>query len=655
MKYRIPALIAMLCVTAVLYWPTLHAPFLFDDIPNLSALASIDHIASWRDLGIYLSQARSFPGRPLAMLSFLLQKSSWPDHPLPFHLVNLGIHLLCGWLLYLLTLRIARAWLNEEDQRARAWIPATMAAAIWLINPIQLSGVVLVVQRMTLLMAMFVLLGLLAYTHGLLRQELSPARRGAWIFLGLGICMPLAFLSKENGILLPLYAWTLDATVLRVHVKRLPRNLLWWRRLLIIPVVAFIVGYLFWLIPAQWGYDGIRHFDVGERLLTEPRVVLDYLGKIFFPRFGTYGLYHDGYPASHSLLSPWSTLPALATVIALVIVAFVQRKRWPLMALAVFWYFGGQLIESSSVMLELYFEHRNYVPLMGIVLAFSLLLSSTNSPSRKQLLTAASTLWLIACGIATAFSARVYSSEDSLAVTWAHAQPYSVRAQSFLADRLLKHGQVGAALKTIDTIARRAPDNSMLAENRVYLLCMQGRLESNDVENLKTILRDATFDRGGFENMETLRKLAFTHRCPALDPATWLELADTLLANPAYRDNGIAAGYLHYQKHLWAVSEGNLDMAVHQLDATYRNDPDAEIPRLKAKYLASAGLYDQAIASLRDTDYARLPRLRRWLVDDRAINAQDMARIEAMKHAAQTKISGHHANLNKAHTQIPQP
>ena len=64
MKFRIPALLPALAATALLYWPLLHAAFLFDDIPNLSALSSIAHVASWRDLGIYLSQPRDSPAGP---------------------------------------------------------------------------------------------------------------------------------------------------------------------------------------------------------------------------------------------------------------------------------------------------------------------------------------------------------------------------------------------------------------------------------------------------------------------------------------------------------------------------------------------------------------------------------------------------------------
>jgi|UniRef100_UPI00262A8DB5 hypothetical protein len=56
---------------------------------------------------------------------------------------------------------------------------------------------------------------------------------------------------------------------------------------------------------------------------------------------------------------------------------------------------------------------------------------------------------------------------------------------------------------------------------------------------------------------------------------------------------------------------------------------------MEAKYLVSAGLYKQAIATLEDTNYARLPLLRRLLVNDRAINAEDIARIRAIEKKAQ--------------------
>lgn len=629
-RTRAPLWLAILIVIcSVLYWPTLHGPFLFDDFPNLSALESISHLSGWRDLGIYLSQPRSFPGRPIAMLSFLLQKSAWPDHPLPFRLVNVGLHLLNGVLVFLLVLRLARTYLTEQlGERAR--LAASLATAAWLLDPIQLSGVVLVVQRMTLLMAFFVLLGLLIYLRALLTTSEPVWRRSVLMMLGLGVCAVLAFLSKENGILLPLYVLVLDATVLRQAVHQLPKRLLWLRRLLIWPVVLFVLGYLLWQVPEQWGVLGFRDFTLGERLLTEPRALASYLDKIFLPRFGLYGLYHDSFVVSKGLFSPWTTGLCLLALLSALVLALVGTRRWPLLSLAILWYLGGQLLESSTVMLELYFEHRNYLPLVGVMAALAIGIAC-QPPQRQRLCLLASGLWLLACCLTTALSASVYASADRLAATWAHSQPDSIRAQSFLAQQLLQHGMVSQSLQVIDAIGLRYPDNAGLAENRLYLLCLQDKLTQTDVQQIDSILRVAPFDRSGFENMSTLRELAASRRCTVYDDQAWLHSVDILLGNPAYRNDGLAAGFLHYQKHFWAVAHGQLDMTIKELDETYRNDPDAEVPRLQAKYLASAGLYAQAIDILRRADYSRLPFLRRLLVDDRAINAADIADIEKMR------------------------
>jgi len=638
MPARLSALLGLsitLIICALLYLPAMHAPFLFDDFPNLAALNSVEHLSSWQDLGIYFSQPRNFPGRPMAMLSFLLQKSSWPDHPFPFRVVNVSIHLLNGTLVFALARCLSRRWLSDRVRpdllESRVWLAACVASAGWLLNPIQLSGVVLIVQRMTLLMGMFMLLGLIAYTKGLLSTEKSIWRRGIWMVIGLGPCMVLAFLSKENGILLPMYALVLDTTLLRPDAKRLPPALAWLRRALIWPVVLFVVGYLFWALFSEWGHAGTRDFTLGERLLTEPRILWDYIGKIFLPRFGLYGLYHDGYVVSHNLVSPSATLLALLALIGTLTAAVLGLRRWPLFALAVLWYLSGQLLESSTVMLELYFEHRNYMPLVGPMIALGLVLVSLPQGQPKRMAHIASGLWLLACCITTALSASVYSSEDRLALVWANSQPGSIRAQTYLAERLYKHSQATAALQVLHKSAQLNPNDASLAEDLIQLSCLQGNLAQTDLDKLNSLLRTTGFNQAGLENMGTLRQIAAEGTCPALTPQAWLGLADALLSNKTYSNNGFAAGFLHYQKHYWAVSQGNLGMAIHELEMTYQNDPDANIPRLEASYLVSAHLYEQAIEVLRQTDYSRLPLLRRLLVDDRAINAAEIVEIEKIR------------------------
>lgn len=635
-------LLLTLAGCAAMYWAGLHGPFLFDDFPNLAALDSIDHLGSWRDLGIYLSQPRSLPGRPLAMLSFLLQKPSWPADPFAFKLVNLCIHLANGVLVFFLAKRLASVFLTDTgraDSRDAAW-PALLAGAAWLVCPIQLSAILLVVQRMTLLMALFTLLGLLAYLHALLDDKASARRRTVFMALGLGACTLLAFLSKENGILLPVYALALDATLLRERVRRLPPALIWLRRALIYPAVIFVFGYLLVGIPGFAHAESFRDFTLYQRVITEPRILADYLAKIFVPRFGVYGLYNDDFAKSNNLFDPLSTTLCLALLLLAVGLAFHWRKRRPLFALAVFWYLGGQVLESSVVMLELYFEHRNYLPVMGPFIAIAITLATLRPGSRRKLAYMGVAIWFGATVIATSLSAQVWASEERLAFTWGNTHPDSARAQTMLASQLYGRRQSAAATRVIDRALDRHPGDAGLAENKLFLQCMTDSLASEDLKQLSDRFRTADWNRAAFENMETLRLVAQQHRCPPFGPEQWKNLADTLLANPAY-GRGIAAGMIHYQISQFAVNTGDLGLAIEELNKAYAADPDADIPRLQAKYLVSAGLYDQAIAVLDHADYRRLPLLRRLLVDDRAINGEQADAIRKAKADA-----GHRADFN---------
>lgn len=640
-QQRFTALLASLLVVCFfLYWPALNGPFLFDDFPNLSALTSIDHIHSWRELGIYLSQPRDFPGRPLAMLSFLAQKNSWPDHPFPFKLVNLLIHMCNGVLVARFTWLLARRYSTQDSAQTttyRAMLVTLFATAAFLLNPIQLSPVLLVVQRMTLLMAMFTLLGLLCYIHALLATQASTFQRSIWMIAGIWGCTSLAFLSKENGILLPLYALVLDATILRTDVAKLPCQLQRLRRIMIWPLVLFILYFLLSKLSAITVVSSARGFSPLQRLLTEPLILSDYLIKIFLPRFGLYGLFNDGFQISHGLLTPPTTLLSIIAMIAAFILGWTNRRRRPLLALALFWYLGGQIMESSTIMLELYFEHRNYVPVIGTFTAIAIGMIGINISMQRRLATILATIWLGACAVTTSLSANVWSSEEKLAIVWSQQYPDSMRAQTMLIDQLYKHGKISTAGRFIENALINHPQNLGLAEINVYLQCTQGLLKPDNVKALEANLRTAPYDRAGFGNIERLRVLAEAKTCSALDIIAWKNIVTSALANPNYQKDGVATGFLHYQLHQLAVNTGDLNNAVRELNDANAADPNAEIPRLQAKYLASAGLYDQAIATLKQANYDHLPMLRRLLVNDRAIDADAVTAIKQQAISAKLK------------------
>src|SRR5678815_3737500 len=100
-RWALPAAASfILLLLAWAYWPGLAGPFLFDDYGNLDVLGAYGHIRTWPDFLYYLPSGNADPtGRPIALLSFLLDAHSWPADPWPFKRTNLVLHLFNAALL----------------------------------------------------------------------------------------------------------------------------------------------------------------------------------------------------------------------------------------------------------------------------------------------------------------------------------------------------------------------------------------------------------------------------------------------------------------------------------------------------------------------------------------------------------------------------
>ncbi len=454
------ALWALLALTAVCYLPSLSGPFLFDDLPNLMGLARIGGLFDL-DFWTYTTYGISGPtGRPLALFSFALQHAAWPVDMAAFHRVSLGLHLVTGALCALLLLRLARSWWPGDPGRAQTL--AVVAAGLWLLHPIQVSTVAYVVQRMTILATLFTVLGLIGWTHGRLLVARSPDRVAGylWAAVGIGAGGLLAVLSKETGVLLLAYALVLEHTVLR----ELPAPLAWRRaRHLLLHAPALLFCTL-----VAWRWDqlilekySIREFGLGERLLTQSRVLIEYLGLIVAPTPSRLTLFHDDYFASRGLLDPLSTLPALLAVLALIGLGGWLRARAPVLAFAILWYFAGHLLESTFLPLELYFEHRNYLPLLGpaCAAAYYSQIALARLTTRHARIVVPALFAVLALGFTalTYTEAMIWGRPTALAPIWSAEHPTSLRARANFAGVLKELGHHDAAADEYARMARDFP------------------------------------------------------------------------------------------------------------------------------------------------------------------------------------------------------
>jgi len=355
----------VLLLAWLVYQPGLGGGFHFDDYINLDLLGDLS-LEDPASVLRYLVSGTADPlGRPVALLSFLANANDWPDNPAAFLRLNLFLHLANGLLLFLLLSRLGE-WLGDASPKRE--LAALLGSALWLLHPLLVSTTLYAVQREAMLPATFVLAGLLAYARGRgLFQQGATGGGACWMLAGIGLGSLLAALSKANGLLLPLLAWVLEASIFAAADRASPGSapgaaaLRRWRLfLLVLPsllLFAYLGRYLF-----AWHEDFGRAWTVGERLMSQPRALLGYLGLLLIPRSLSGGLYNDAFQASSGWLQPVTTLPAALVVLALIALAFGMRRRAPAFAAALGFYFAAQLLESSVVPLELYFEHRNYLP-----------------------------------------------------------------------------------------------------------------------------------------------------------------------------------------------------------------------------------------------------------------------------------------------------
>ncbi len=439
----------LLLLTVYLYSPGLDSLFFLDDFYNLFELSEIEK----KGFFYYIFSGFSGPsGRPLSLFTFALQYPAWPSDPAAFKAVNLAIHCVNGVLVWLISLRLIAPL--EKD---RVWrrVFALLTTAVWLLHPMQLSTVLYVVQRMTLLSALFTLTGLWAYLR--FRDGIAGRHdpRAYLKFMApLAISLILAILSKENGILLLLYIIVIEKTLFSNSAGLKNGFLL----ALSLPLLALLVYLLADLGHIMAGYH-TRPFSMFERLLTQPFVLLVYLKHILLPVYGSFGLFHDDFPISAGLLTPPYTLVSIAALILVFLAGLRLRRSAPVFSFAALWFLAGHALEASFVNLELYFEHRNYLPSLGILFGVNYLLLKFIKTRQYRLSAGLAGLAFYTLVMAAFYlELTLWPQPNVQALEWARNNPTSERALTNLADKYSSDGQYEQTIAIYTRLEKLKPD-----------------------------------------------------------------------------------------------------------------------------------------------------------------------------------------------------
>lgn len=487
-------LLAAMVLTAGVYWVGLQGPFLFDDGPNFSI------IKRWLEGKAGLQQVLFgntswLTNRSLAMGSFAINAWLFGYVPFGFKLGNLILHLICGAIAYKFLVVVLR---RDPALTARAQLAALLIVAAWLLHPFNASTVLYAVQRMTQIAALSCLLGVWLYVSVRVRQEEGRSRHG-WValFIGIPLLTLLGIQGKQNAAVLPALC-----LVLELAYFRMPR--IWERPLklfyaLLLGLPGLVVVLALALRPDLLlsGYNEYS-FSMGERLLSEARVLCDYLRMLLVPHPPAMGVYTDDFLPSSGWFSPPTTALSILFLALATAGAWRVRARHPSIFAGWFLFLAAHAVEGTILPIELYYEHRNYLPAIGIFLACAGIIAALGRWLAKigirggRIGVAAGAALLLMLSVQTHGRARVWSDLYVLAESALSGHPDSTRAVLNYVGLALESGDPDRAYAVIEQTIAQSNDAKLRGLARLFRIRMdcqlKGRASAADLPEVVSLL-----------------------------------------------------------------------------------------------------------------------------------------------------------------------
>ncbi len=561
--------LSLICVFAYLNYRAIFLnAWFFDDAANFSWLDEL----SKDDVALFevLLGIAGPGGRPISNISFLLNYSDWlSNDPGGFRFVSTMIHLINGLLLFVFSYRLCM-FIKVEELRSY-WV-SVLAAAIWLLHPLNFTAILMPVQRMTILAGTFTILGLIAYVVGRSKMECGHKKIGlASILVSLPLFSVLGFFAKENGALLPFYCFCLEKFILAKHSNLQPFRLWAYSKIALFafPALAIILYIIFKWPGFMLGYETLRDYNLNQRVATQTIILWDYARLFFVPNVMDFSPFNDSYTvydfgSAHFLL-------ALVGWFGVSIVCWNARNKAPILCFAFLWYLLGHSLESTVIPLELYFEHRNYTPIIGLIIALTLF--SASYPKLKFIpvifaLVVSFSLWRVA---------SLWSTPLLAAEMMSKYRPTSTRAITYLAilykelspsksfNVLVEGSQRTLSASVHLTMLQqscemRSEESNKQAFNQV--LALSGQLKSDYISAITTALEDT------YENIRS-------GNCKSLSMMQLVSLIENLEQNNSFSRNKKMSYRLSFIKSSALLELGQVDQAIEALKYAqhYRQEP----------------------------------------------------------------------------------
>lgn len=478
-----PILVVAVAAAAV-YCNTFPNEFLFDDFETIVEARSLGR---WGPLTPLFDLLRGNPAyRPIRSASYAFDYALSGFDPWGYHLTNIVYHVLSAVVVFLIAERLF--------DRINA---ALFAGLLFAVHPIQTEAVAYLSGRRDVLSGLFVLLGFYLFLQ---YRKTSCVRYLVMVL----VLYPLAFLSKESGIILPLLCLSYDV-IDRIWTKKpgavgLPSlreigagviSAIREARLLYLPIVVLTAGmavYVLFFVRGTWvrDYHGGSVWFTG---LTMARVFLHYIKLLLFPVTLNADYSFNAFPVTTS----WADASAWTAVLILTALGVgllcLLRTR-PLAVFGGLWFFVALLPVSQIIPHhEMMAEHFLYIPTVGFCLLVGGLLDPMFADPRSvRVLYGTAGLVLVLLSFRTMVRNTDWRDELTLWRATVQTAPQSARARNNLGAAYLNLGQPAAAREQLEAAVQIKPDLAVAYANLGKIALDHGDLAQAE-QALRTAVR----------------------------------------------------------------------------------------------------------------------------------------------------------------------
>lgn len=452
----------------ILYWPSLRAPFLFDDLYLVFLNKPITALGHWPEMLRH--------NRPLVIFTYALNYALDGYRPLGYHIFQVVLHGANAFLVFLLASMLLSPPSRPRGPGAAVWL-GVAAGGLFLASPLLSMAVVLVSARSELLCAFFYLLGLVLF----LRHLEQPGRLG---WLAVGAAYLGGILSKEMAVTFPLACLILHGLRRPAELRAALREN--WKLYALLGVVT--LGLLAKVLQHPWGETvGGSHlpFTRWEYLLTQVNILARFVGVFLLPLPSWLNADWD-YPIVRTLLDPRLLISAAFWLAVTAGLWVSWRKRWSAVLFAGPMYLLASAPTSSVVPIaDPLMEYRVYVPAIFLALGLAALLGLAADWHRRRETTrrwAPAFAAVLLAGVLLADSLwlrerlAVYRSAEAFWSDAARKSPRKPRPVYNLAVVHFRQGGLSEAVAGFQAVLRLEPEN-------VDALCQLGDIHRDEGEN----------------------------------------------------------------------------------------------------------------------------------------------------------------------------